>query len=143
MHDLRRGNDGVVNPVLLELASTDPMMNIDGEQWMQVVFNLLSNATQAAAAAGRVRLATFDEGDCLCIECADSGAGIAPDLIDRIFDPFVSGRAGGVGLGLAVAKQVVGAHGGEISAGRSALGGAAFTIRLRRQPAAAFQEENR
>lgn len=143
MHDLRRGNDGVAHPVLLELASADPMMNIDGEQLMQVVFNLLSNATQAAGASGRVRLATFDEGDCLCIECADSGAGIAPELIDRIFDPFVSGRVGGFGLGLAVAKQVVSAHGGEISAGRSAWGGAAFTIRLQRKPAGESKGEDR
>jgi signal transduction histidine kinase len=143
MHDLRRGSEGASHPVVLELASAEPLIDIDGEQLMQVVFNLLSNATQAAGPAGSVKLATYDGADCLCIECADNGAGIPPELIDKIFDPFVTGRAGGFGLGLAVARQVIVAHDGDIAAGRSAWGGAAFTIRLRRTQAVALQGVHR
>jgi len=143
MHDLRRGDAAIAHPVQLALTAAQPAIAIDGEQLMQVVFNLLSNATQAAGPTGRVQLRCYDDngdGDALCIACADDGAGIPPEIAGRLFDPFVSGRVGGFGLGLAVARQVVLAHGGQIAAGRSAWGGAEFIIRLRRVPPAAVQE---
>jgi signal transduction histidine kinase len=66
----------------------------------------------------------------VCIEIGDSGPGIAEADHGRIFDPFFSMRSGGVGLGLAVVKHIVAAHHGDITIGRSQLGGALFTLRL-------------
>lgn len=143
MHDLRRGADGVAHPVILSLRALDPLASIDEEQLTGAVFNLLNNATQAAGSAGRVELSSFDDGDRLGLRCADDGPGIPAALLDRLFDPFVTGREGGIGLGLAVVRQVVAAHSGEIAAGRSEWGGAAFTLWLPRRPPTPSQEEER
>jgi signal transduction histidine kinase len=133
MHDLRRGAAGERFPVALDLQASDPQVRCDPEQLMQVFFNLLNNASEAAGPEGRVELATRDGGDGIEVRCSDDGRGISPELAERLFEPFVSGREGGVGLGLAVARQIVVAHGGEIGAGRSRWGGAAMTVRLRRR----------
>jgi signal transduction histidine kinase len=141
MHDLRRGADGVAHPVILRLDAHDPLASVDEEQLTGAVFNLLNNATQAAGAAGRVEIATFDDGERLGLRVADDGPGIPATLMDRLFDPFVTGREGGIGLGLAVVRQVVAAHAGEITVGRGAWGGAAFTLRLPRRPPPPLQED--
>lgn len=135
MHDLRRGADGAACPVLLDLGATQPVVSVDAEQWMQVVFNLLNNASQAAGPTGRVELSTSDDPQALCIACSDDGPGISPAFAERIFDPFVTGGDGGIGLGLAVVRQVVVAHHGEIQVGRSKWGGARFVVRLPRAAA--------
>ena len=70
---------------------------------------------------------------------ADSGPGIAAELRERVFEPFFTTRAEGTGLGLAVARQIVEAHGGRIDVGDGAGGGARFTVavcRRRRERAA-------
>lgn len=117
----------------LELAAADPRLEADPEQLMQAVFNLLQNATQSAGAQGRVRLATAADGDVLTVVCDDDGPGIAPEIAERIFDPFVTRREGGIGLGLAVVQQVVLAHGGRVGVARGPRGGSAFTLRLPRR----------
>ena len=130
MHDLRRGADGGSHPTLLDLAAKRFTALVDPEQLMQLVFNLLNNASQAAGAEGRVELSTFDDPLGLGIACSDDGPGIPLDFAERMFDPFVSGREGGIGLGLAVVRQVVIAHRGEIQVGRSKWRGARFLVRL-------------
>jgi signal transduction histidine kinase len=140
MHDLRRGEDGAASPVLLDLAATRHVALVDAEQLMQVFFNLLGNASQAAGAAGRVELSTADEAQGLRIACSDDGQGIAPEFAERMFDPFVTGRDGGIGLGLAVVRQVVVAHHGQVEVGRSRWGGAEFIIRLPREALSESQE---
>ena len=130
MHDLRRGACGATHPTLLALTAARHIALVDAEQLMQLVFNLLNNAFQAAGPDGRVELSTFDEPGSLCIACSDDGPGISPELAERMFDPFVSGREGGIGLGLAVVRQVVVAHRGEIQVGLSPWGGARIVVRL-------------
>jgi len=135
MHDLRHGEDGERRPVRLDLAAAHAAVHADGEQLMQVFFNLLNNAAEAAGPAGRVELATHETPGFLCVVCADDGPGVPPELAQRMFDPFVSGRSGGFGLGLAVVRQVVAAHRGEIEVGTSRWGGATFTVKFRRDGA--------
>ena len=130
MHDLRRGASGLSNPTLLNLVAARHVALADSEQLMQLIFNLLNNAVAAGGPEGRVELSTFDEPGRLCIACSDDGPGITPEFAERMFDPFVSGRAGGIGLGLAVVRQVVVVHHGEIRAGRSRWGGAQIVVRL-------------
>lgn len=75
----------------------------------------------------RLTVSSDPAGHRLTVE--DSGPGVPDDLTERLFDPFVTGRVRGVGLGLAVARKVVEAHGGRIEAGRSEdLGGARFDV---------------
>ncbi|MCP4918483.1 MAG: response regulator [Proteobacteria bacterium] len=96
----------------------------------QVQVALIENAVKAVAKGGRVRVTARDEDGDHVFLVEDSGDGIDPDVEDRIFAPFFTTRdAGhGTGLGLSIARRVVVDHGGEISVGRSELGGACFTV---------------
>jgi two-component system sensor histidine kinase FlrB len=96
--------------------------------------NLLDNARQACAGGGWVQLEGEYTAGAVVVRVIDSGAGIAREVQERLFEPFFTTRAEGTGLGLAIVRSVVEAHGGEVEV-RSAPGqGAAFTVRL---PAAA------
>ena len=104
--------------------------NCDAEQMTQVLLNLIHNGLQILPQGGRVEVACRVVDQRTIVEIADDGPGIAPDALARVFEPFFTKRDGGIGLGLAVVKQIVSAHGGTIVAGRSALGGALFSISL-------------
>jgi two-component system sensor kinase FixL len=64
------------------------------------------------------------------IEVADTGPGISEDIAARLFQPFVTSKASGMGIGLSISSRIVDAHGGTLSAGRNAEGGATFRIEL-------------
>jgi len=68
------------------------------------------------------------------IAVTDSGPGIAAEVADRLFQPFVTSKAAGLGLGLSICREIVEAHGGQLTASPAAAGGTVFTVRL---PAAA------
>ena len=129
-HDLRRGASSLSHPTRLNLVAARHAALVDTEQLMQLVFNMLNNAAVAIARPGSVELSKFDAPGRPCIACSDDGPGITPELAERMFDPFVSGRDRGITLGLAVDRQGVMAHRGEIRAGRSQWGGAAIVVRL-------------
>lgn len=101
----------------------------DPDQLRQVVWNLLKNAVQATPAGGAVHLSvrSADDGDAV-IEVADDGAGVDEESSDRLFDMFTSGREHGVGLGLALVKQIVDGHGGTVTARNGPSGGAVFCV---------------
>lgn len=118
--------------VIENFDAVDPMVECDTEQITQVLLNLILNALQILSPGGRILLATREEADLFCIEISDDGPGIPVDERTRIFEAFFCRREGGIGLGLAIVQQIVLAHGGEIEADESELGGARFTIRLPR-----------
>ena len=95
-------------------AATSVSVKADAHQLNQVVLNLLTNAVDAAGPGGwvEVRVGATDGG--AFVEITDSGPGPDGQLATRLFEPFVTGKPEGVGLGLAVAKQIVEAHGGAI-----------------------------
>jgi len=114
----------------------DAWADVDAEQMTQVLLNLLINALQVVPqGSGRVQVVLHGHEDVLTMVVADNGPGIAPAERQRIFEPFVYRREGGLGLGLAVVKQIISAHGGDISVDAAALGGACFRIRLPRRVA--------
>jgi two-component system sensor histidine kinase PilS (NtrC family) len=121
----------------------------DSDLLHRAVFNLLLNAAQFAGPAGIVRVTLQDQDECaatkgtdmkspVCLKVADSGPGVDPDEVARIFDPFFSGRIGGSGLGLAVVHRAVEAHEGAVIVEEGPDGGAEFRILL---PGSPIQEE--
>ena len=86
-------------------------------QIRQCLINLVRNASEAVAAkgGGTVTLRTRRAGDRIAIEVEDDGAGIAADVLPRLFDPFFSTKEGGSGLGLALTQQIVKDHGGDLA----------------------------
>jgi two-component system nitrogen regulation sensor histidine kinase GlnL len=106
-----------------------PLALGDGDQLVQVVLNLLKNAAEAAPEGrGTIRLRSYYDGSLrvrrdagpnmvlpLQIEVIDDGPGLPPEIAEEVFDPFVSGRANGTGLGLALAAKIISDHGGWIT----------------------------
>jgi signal transduction histidine kinase len=120
-------------------AAPETWIEADQAQVTQLLVILFENALLALKDNPqrrlRVTLSPGEAGACLSVE--DSGPGIAPELLPRLFQPFVTGRQRdggrpGTGLGLAIARGIVERHGGSIRAGQSDLGGARFDVQLPR-----------
>jgi two-component system, LuxR family, sensor kinase FixL len=105
-------------------------ISADPVQFQQVMINLIRNAAEAVETAPRreVTIATVNRGSGVEIRVDDSGPGIAPELMANVFDAFVSSKPGGMGVGLAISRTIVEAHGGRISAANGAAGGASFRL---------------
>ncbi len=118
---------------LTESLPVDPvMLDIDPEQVQQVLVNLLLNAFDALPGAGSVTLAVqpLSEGGPVSVSVRDNGPGIAAGVRERLFQPFVTGKADGVGLGLSICKRLVEAHGGTIHAEDAPGGGTVVRFTL-------------
>jgi PAS domain S-box-containing protein len=127
-----------------------PPISADPGRLQQAVWNLLSNAVKFTPSGGWVRVALRTHDREAEITVSDNGIGIRPDLLPVVFERFRQGtgpggqRAGGLGLGLAIAKQIVEMHGGTLSAASEGEGrGAAFTIRLPLSPPPAIEDRRR
>ena len=116
--------------VELRVAAGLPELDVDPVRIGQVISNLLRNALQHTPRGGSVVVAAAEaEGGAVAFSVQDTGTGIAPDALPRVFDRFVKAAdSGGAGLGLAIARSLVEAHGGEISA--SSRPGAGTTLRF-------------
>jgi two-component system, NtrC family, sensor kinase len=108
------------------------LVPLDATGLTQVLLNLLLNAADAVAGAGRICASACVDGTTVRIDIDDSGPGVPAELKARIFEPFFSTKPAGTGtgLGLAVCESVVAAAGGEIEVDRSGLGGARFSVTL-------------
>lgn len=102
----------------------------DAEQITQVLLNLILNAIQVLADGGKIVLAVSSAVDHVVITVSDNGPGIPAEQRAQVFEPFFTQRAGGIGLGLAIVRQIVLAHHGKISVHQSTLGGAEFRLQL-------------
>jgi signal transduction histidine kinase len=122
----------------ISLPDDQALVMADPIRLEQVVINLLANATKYTPVGGKIALALERSGGMGVISVRDSGEGISPDLLDRVFDPFVrAGATGfrprprGLGIGLALSRRLVGLHGGTIEARSAGLGqGSEFIVRL-------------
>jgi len=113
-----------------------PALVADYVRLGEVVYNLLSNAIKYSPEGSRVRVRVWGESELVCIAVDDSGPGIPAIERDRIFERFYridrsrAQDSGGRGLGLAIASEIVKAHGGRIEVGDSDLGGSSFLVKL-------------
>jgi two-component system sensor histidine kinase PilS (NtrC family) len=114
----------------------------DGDKIKQVFWNFCENAVRAMRDHGTLTVSVESSGDDWQVNFADTGPGMSPQLIEKIFEPFQSQFEGGTGLGLAIVYQIVQAHEGKVWA-RSKVGqGSVFVLKLRRVAEAASPEQN-
>jgi two-component system sensor histidine kinase BaeS len=108
-----------------------PMLELDQARMHQVIGNLLANALRFTPASGEVVVRAIPAANGVEITVSDTGSGIAPDVLPRIFDRFFRfGDSGGSGLGLPIARSLVEAHGGSIEAESPIDGGTTVRVRL-------------
>jgi len=117
----------------LKLVLPERPVAVDGNptQLRQVFLNIAQNAVEAMQAEGRltITLSVQQQGPVeICFE--DTGPGIPPDKVARIFEPFYTDKAGGVGMGLAICMRIITAHDGMIQVGSRTGGGTSMTVRL-------------
>jgi two-component system sensor histidine kinase FlrB len=120
-----------------------------GEHWLEVnatllisaLQNLLTNAIQAMPGGGRLTISIHGDHNMVGLGVRDSGPGIAPALQPRLFEPFVTNREGGTGLGLAVVQAVARAMGGEVKCESRQGEGTLFTLRLPRTEGAVLARQ--
>ena len=124
--------------VVTDLPEGEWELWADASRLTQVFWNLLNNAVKFTPEHGTIQVRMACEGapPCFTVEVVDTGVGIAPDLLPRIFDAFEQGEPGmarrsGLGLGLAISKAIVELHGGEVRVSSDGKNrGAAFIVRL-------------
>jgi two-component system, sensor histidine kinase len=143
---LVRSGRGVGHQIVLEGEAVHAAA--DATRLEQIIGNLLDNALKYTPRGGRIIVRTMDAGHDAVVSVEDTGKGIDPNLLPRVFDPFVQEpqgldrAAGGLGLGLAVVRRLVDLHGGSVSADSAGPGrGTTFTVRLKGARRAAERTE--
>jgi len=107
-----------------------PMVALDVELFEKVLLNLMLNAEDAMPDGGAMTLQARAEGNEVVLDVIDTGCGMEPELAAKVFEPFLTTKSNGNGLGLATTKKIVLAHGGSIAVQSEPGRGTKFTIRL-------------
>lgn len=127
------------HPVKVVLPPNMPLLKFDAVLMERVLCNLLENAAKYAPPSSAITISAQVDGDKASLSVRDSGPGFPPDKLDKVFDLFERGNAEsnipGVGLGLAICRSIVEAHGGEIHASNRDGGCVTFTLPLGDPPA--------
>lgn len=118
--------------VSVELAPELPELSIDRVQIQQVIFNLVRNAVEAldGAAVRELRIATRRQGSSVEVSVQDTGPGLAEEIAAKLFEPFMTTKASGMGLGLSICRSIIDSHGGTIGATSTPGAGARFAFSL-------------
>ncbi|MEJ6571096.1 MAG: ATP-binding protein [Akkermansiaceae bacterium] len=142
LHDLLRETLTLIEPELeerhvkvgLDLAENTPLLQLDGNQIKQALYNLLTNAFQALpASGGQIDILTGVTDYEVTLTIRDHGSGISPEVMGSIFEPYNSTKKSGTGLGLLIVRRIVREHGGEIELDSKAGEGTTVTISIPRQ----------
>ncbi|MET0253601.1 MAG: response regulator [Terrimicrobiaceae bacterium] len=117
-----------------QIEAENTQLDADPARLRQIFWNLVSNAVKFTPDEGKILIRTTNSGGCLLVEVSDTGSGIEPHKLSRIFDAFeqaTRNSSGGLGLGLAICKALVELHGGTIEARSAGPGsGASFVVKL-------------
>jgi signal transduction histidine kinase len=114
----------------LQVPDGLPALVGDPPQLKQALINLVLNAIQATPPGGAVQVTAAAETEGLRIVVIDSGSGIAPDMLERIFDPYFTTKPQGTGLGLPIALRIIAAHGGTLNVSSTPGEGTTVEVRL-------------
>lgn len=114
----------------LSLPETPLLAAIDLIQFRHAIMNLLKNACEAMNYRGVISVTASSDTTNVCICITDFGGGISPELLPHIFDPFITTKEEGSGLGLNITKQIISAHNGTITVKSHIHQGSTFTISL-------------
>ena len=122
--------------VIMELNPSLPMVMADSDQLQQVYTNIILNAIEAMPEGGRLTIRTSANKNWLKVEIQDTGCGISPENMRKLFTPFFTTKekGKGVGLGLAVCQGIIQRHDGRIEVQSKEREGTTFTIHLPRHP---------
>jgi two-component system, sporulation sensor kinase E len=116
--------------VEFELDKSLPPVEIDRDQIKQAFYNIIRNALQAMKSGGILRLRSGADETHQFVSFADTGGGISPENISRVFEPYFTTKSSGSGLGLLIVRRIVRAHGGEVIIESERNRGLTLTIRL-------------
>jgi len=120
--------------VELELDEQLPSVQADQVKLQQVLINLITNGIEAMAGNRRARIlrvkSAIQDPDSVLISVADTGTGIDPEIVDRIFNPLFTTKSNGMGMGLSICRSIIEGHGGRLWASAGAEGGSVFQFVL-------------
>jgi signal transduction histidine kinase len=116
--------------VTLDMPPGLPRVHVDASHIVQVLGNLVTNAYQAMTNGGELTLSAHPHDDMIAIAVRDTGSGIPPDHMKRLFEPLFTTKTTGIGLGLAVSQKLAKANGGRIEVQSEAGKGSTFTLFL-------------
>lgn len=142
------GADCQGHPVRVQLAENLPLIEFDAVLLERVFCNLIENAAKYSTPDSCIALSVKTDGQDAVVEVSNAGAGFPADKLKQVFDPFERGNAesavGGVGMGLAICRAVIEAHGGQIAASNIDTGGACvrFTLPLGMPPVVEPEQED-
>jgi signal transduction histidine kinase len=118
--------------ITLDMPETLPMLRVDVQQMQQVFRNLVSNGIEAMPAGGTldIRAVASETANSVTVSVRDSGSGITPDQLEKLFQPLYTTKARGIGLGLVVVKNLTQANGGTVEVQSEPGKGSTFSITL-------------
>ena len=125
----RQAPEGSV-AVVTDFAEPLPPAFVDADQITQVVVNLVQNAVEAMPDGGTMRIRTCAADGVVSVSVADTGIGISPENLDKIFQPLFTTKARGIGLGLAISRRLTEANGGRLKVESQIGVGSCFTLTL-------------
>jgi two-component system, sporulation sensor kinase E len=113
-----------------ELRSDLPLLELDRDQMKQAFYNVIKNSFEAMKSRGILRIRTDMDDSHVVVRFTDSGGGMSPENLSRVFEPYFTTKTSGTGLGLLIVRRIVREHGGELSIESSAGKSLTVTIRL-------------
>jgi PAS domain S-box-containing protein len=118
------------NDVQVDLPANDALVDADPELMRDLFLYLYENSAQAMGGTGQIHVTVYETGTWCRVEVADTGPGVAPELRDRILEPFFSTKSRGIGLGLALAQRTIEAHDGTLELSEADGGGLRVAVSL-------------
>mgnify|MGYP001034665434 CR=1 FL=1 len=122
------------NAKVLDLTQSEPKIKMDVEKMKRVFSNLIKNAIDAMPIGGKLAITSRESNANMEIAFADTGIGMTKEIMEKIWTPFFTTKAKGMGLGLAICKRIVEAHGGSISVESIVGKGTTFTVTIPIKP---------
>ena len=121
---------GIYIKINCENVNEKYILNCDATKMIQVFINLIKNAAEAIGENGLIEINMCKNNDFIEIDITDNGSGIEEEYIESIFEPMVTYKTGGTGMGLAIVKEIVEGHGGIIKVVSAVNAGTTFTLKL-------------